>query len=133
MQPSRGARLLDGRSPRNTMPSSRRTPRPSPSAIDECVELLCQQGCRSVLGKITALERGEHIPETTSLGEEGRAAVFEELKSIMSVYGNTACGIEKTPTPPGQKGHPVHWKGKAPGAPRQHSNSSKGKTSFESR
>ena len=59
-----------------------------PTAIDDCVEMLCQQGCRSVLGKIAVLEQGEHIPETTFLGEQGRIAVFEELKSIMSVYSN---------------------------------------------
>ncbi|VFM94988.1 MAG: hypothetical protein BECKG1743D_GA0114223_108161 [Candidatus Kentron sp. G] len=56
--------------------------------VDGCVEALCQQGCRSVLDKITVLERGEHIPETVAIGEVGRSAVLEELKSIMSVYGN---------------------------------------------
>nr|VFK53186.1 MAG: hypothetical protein BECKTC1821F_GA0114240_100236 [Candidatus Kentron sp. TC] len=66
---------------------------PLPSVVDECVETLCQQGCRSVLGKIAALERGEHTPETEPLGEQGRIAVLQELKSIMSVYGNTVCGI----------------------------------------
>nr|VFK62685.1 MAG: hypothetical protein BECKUNK1418G_GA0071005_102615 [Candidatus Kentron sp. UNK]VFK70571.1 MAG: hypothetical protein BECKUNK1418H_GA0071006_103215 [Candidatus Kentron sp. UNK] len=83
----------------NIMRSHRKiTPPPSPSIplsspIDECVEALCQQGCRSVLGKIVALERGEHTPETAPLGEQGRIAVLQELKSIMSVYGNTTCGI----------------------------------------
>nr|VFJ54414.1 MAG: hypothetical protein BECKFM1743C_GA0114222_101392 [Candidatus Kentron sp. FM]VFJ64419.1 MAG: hypothetical protein BECKFM1743A_GA0114220_103563 [Candidatus Kentron sp. FM]VFK11675.1 MAG: hypothetical protein BECKFM1743B_GA0114221_102013 [Candidatus Kentron sp. FM] len=56
--------------------------------VDDCVEALCQQGCRSVLDKITVLERGEHIPETVAIGEAGRSAVLDELKSIMSVYGN---------------------------------------------
>jgi len=70
------------------MRSRQKTTYLPPSAIDECVEMLCQQGCRSVVGKIAALERGEHIPETESLGEQGRVAVLEELKSIMSVYGN---------------------------------------------
>ncbi|MBT8420606.1 MAG: hypothetical protein KJO08_07060 [Gammaproteobacteria bacterium] len=56
--------------------------------VDDCVESLCQQGCRNVLGKIAVLERGDHIPETVKLGEAGRSTVLEELKSIMSVYGN---------------------------------------------
>jgi len=59
--------------------------------IDDCVENLCQQGCRAVLGDIAALERGEHIPETVPLGEDGRNAVLDELKSIMSVYDNVSC------------------------------------------
>nr|VFJ76172.1 MAG: hypothetical protein BECKFW1821C_GA0114237_11007 [Candidatus Kentron sp. FW] len=41
-----------------------------------------------MLGKIAILERGEHVPETIPLGEQGRSAVLDELKSIMSVYDN---------------------------------------------
>nr|VFJ51188.1 MAG: hypothetical protein BECKDK2373C_GA0170839_103131 [Candidatus Kentron sp. DK] len=65
---------------------------PFPKAVDDCVETLCQQGCRSVVDKIAVLERGEHIAETVSLGEDGRTLVLEELKSIMSVYSNV-CSV----------------------------------------
>nr|VFK00692.1 MAG: hypothetical protein BECKH772A_GA0070896_101992 [Candidatus Kentron sp. H]VFK00892.1 MAG: hypothetical protein BECKH772B_GA0070898_102102 [Candidatus Kentron sp. H]VFK04832.1 MAG: hypothetical protein BECKH772C_GA0070978_102131 [Candidatus Kentron sp. H] len=61
--------------------------------IEDCIEALCQQGCRSVLDKVAVLERGEHIPETTCLDEQGRVTVLEELKSIMSVYGNVCKSV----------------------------------------
>lgn len=78
--------LLNAKSFRN--PPMDRDSSPERNAVDDCIETLCQQGCRSVLGKIAVLERGEGIPETADLGEWERVAVLEELKAVMAVYGN---------------------------------------------
>ena len=56
------------------------------SPVDECVELLCQRGCRAVTGYITELEAGKDLPETTRLSIREREQVLAELVSIMAVY-----------------------------------------------
>lgn len=56
--------------------------------VEECVEALCQKGCRSVHHSIRALESGQGLPETEELTEEEVAKVLKELKSVMSVYGD---------------------------------------------
>jgi hypothetical protein len=55
--------------------------------VDECVEAVCQQGCRSVRLIIAALERGEPLPETEGLDDLDRQGVLDELRSIMASYG----------------------------------------------
>lgn len=67
--------------------------------IDECIERLCQKGCRSVRDDIRLLERGETIPELNVLDDLARQAVLKELRSIMAVYGDSCPMpvVEKTP------------------------------------
>jgi hypothetical protein len=57
--------------------------------VEDCVELVCQKGCRSVRLIIAALERGEDVPEARGLDEEDRRGLLEELQSIMAAYGDT--------------------------------------------
>ena len=57
--------------------------------IDECVERLCQKGCRSVREDILLLERGVVLPELSALDDLARQAVLKELRSIMAVYGDS--------------------------------------------
>ena len=54
--------------------------------IQQCVEALCQNGCRAVRATIEVLENGEGVPQVDGLTAEERNAVLTELKSIMSVY-----------------------------------------------
>jgi hypothetical protein len=63
------------------------------SAVEHAVELLCNKGCRRVWGEISALERGEVLPETRSLTPEERLLVLIELKAIMAVYGER-CSVD---------------------------------------
>lgn len=56
--------------------------------VDDIIEHMCQAGCKTVLQKIDAMERGEQIPECVGLGVDERHIVLHELKSIMAVYGN---------------------------------------------
>jgi hypothetical protein len=57
--------------------------------IDECIERLCQKGCRSVREDIRLLERGVVLPEIRVLDNLARQAVLKELRSIMAVYGDS--------------------------------------------
>jgi hypothetical protein len=57
--------------------------------IDECIERLCQKGCRSVRDDIRLIEQGETIPELSVLDDLARQAVLKELRSIMAVYGDS--------------------------------------------
>jgi hypothetical protein len=54
--------------------------------IEQCVELLCNKGCRSVWCSIDALQQGESLPETEGLNREEISLLLQELTSIMSVY-----------------------------------------------
>jgi hypothetical protein len=61
--------------------------------IDQCVEILCQKGCRSVREEIQLLEQGVILPELTDLDDLSRQKVLKELKAIMAVYGDN-CPVE---------------------------------------
>lgn len=54
--------------------------------IAQCIEALCQRGCKEVSRVILALERGEPMAEVQELNAGERQAVLDELKSIMAVY-----------------------------------------------
>ena len=63
--------------------------------IASCVEQLCSKGCKAVWQDIALLEEGETLPETRKLSIEENRAVLEELKAIMSVYGDSGnCTID---------------------------------------
>lgn len=55
--------------------------------VADCLEALCQHGCKAVWALIEAMEAGETLPETTGLTTAERVLVLEELKSVMAVYG----------------------------------------------
>ncbi len=57
--------------------------------IEECIEILCQKGCRSVREDIRLLERGEILPELSVLDDLARQTVLKELRAIMAVYGDS--------------------------------------------
>ena len=61
--------------------------------IEECLERLCQKGCRRVWDDIAALERGEALPVVAGLDAEARHHLLLELKSIMAVYGDR-CSLD---------------------------------------
>jgi len=57
--------------------------------IDKCVEIICEKGCQFVRLDIDRLEAGETLEETIGFSPEERQQVLKELKSIMSVYGDS--------------------------------------------
>ncbi len=61
--------------------------------VDDCIERICEKGCRQVGEDIRALESGCAPPETRHLNAEERACVLIELKAIMAVYGG-ACPMD---------------------------------------
>ncbi len=63
------------------------------SLIQHAVETICNKGCRQVRADILALEQGRGPDETSGLEARERAAVLQELKSIMAVYGDE-CRID---------------------------------------
>jgi len=54
--------------------------------VEQCVENLCQKGCRAVWSDIDALEAGSALPEVDGLDAREVAAVIAELKEVMAVY-----------------------------------------------
>ena len=54
--------------------------------VEQCVELLCQKGCRAVWEDIALLENGGQLPETAGLKLSERKRVLNELKAVMAVY-----------------------------------------------
>ena len=56
------------------------------TAVEQCVDYLCEQGCEKVSGYIEAIRNNDDLPELRELSDEERSAVHDELVSIMSVY-----------------------------------------------
>ncbi|MES9856639.1 MAG: hypothetical protein ABW166_08575 [Sedimenticola sp.] len=65
----------------------------SKSKIENSVEVICNQGCQQVRQAISLLEQGGSPPEVNSLSADERSALLFELKSIMSVYGDS-CRVD---------------------------------------
>jgi hypothetical protein len=61
--------------------------------IDECVERLCNKGCRAVWGDIASLEQGRVLEETRHLNPDEIVLLVAELKEIMAVYEGS-CSID---------------------------------------
>ena len=57
-----------------------------PNNIQDCIEILCNQGCGSVRKVISAMEVGQQPPETESLNNDERLVVLNELRSIIAIY-----------------------------------------------
>jgi hypothetical protein len=57
--------------------------------IQACIDAICAKGCGAVREDLLWLERGRNLPEAAGLEEEELQVVIKELKSIMSVYGDT--------------------------------------------
>jgi hypothetical protein len=57
--------------------------------VQTCIDAICAKGCGTVREDILWLERGRDLPEAAGLNEEELQMVIKELKSIMSVYGDT--------------------------------------------
>jgi hypothetical protein len=66
--------------------------------IQACIDAICAKGCGSVREDILWLERGRDLPEVAGLEEEELQTVIKELKSIMSVYGDTCTPNKKKRT-----------------------------------
>jgi hypothetical protein len=57
--------------------------------VNECVEDLCQRGCREVTDIIRRLRAGEPVAGTEHLKQSELDAVLRELESIMAVYDDS--------------------------------------------
>ena len=62
-------------------------------AIDQSIEALCQQGCRSVMEAITALEQGEEVAGMAAFNGQERDLILNELREIMAVYQFCDCSL----------------------------------------
>lgn len=56
--------------------------------VEQTIDAICALGCDVVSGYIRALQNGEVRPEYQSLDESQRVRLLQELRSIMSVYGD---------------------------------------------
>ena len=63
--------------------------------VEQCVELMCDKGCKALWSDIAALEEGDVVQETSALSVSERAQVLHELKTIMAVYEGS-CEPEAT-------------------------------------
>ncbi len=81
------------------------TPAMRSKQIDQCIERLCQKGCRSVRQDIRLLEQGQALPELSALDDLARQAVLKELRSIMAVYGDSCPMPASADTTNDQKKH----------------------------
>lgn len=57
-----------------------------PKHIQDCIEVLCDQGCNSVRKVISAMEAGQQPPEAESLSNDEHLVVLNELRSIIAIY-----------------------------------------------
>jgi hypothetical protein len=57
-------------------------------SIESGVEAICRKGCREVRRDIQMLEQGETPPELSHLSKPVQQIILDELKVIMSVYGD---------------------------------------------
>jgi len=55
--------------------------------VQACVEALCDEGCRAVRDHIERLAAGDPPTPAADLSGREQAAVLEELRDIMAVYG----------------------------------------------
>ncbi|NCA69664.1 MAG: hypothetical protein EOM91_06065 [Sphingobacteriia bacterium] len=62
--------------------------------VDSCIESICARGCASVRRDIATLEAGGDLSETRALTPAERRRLLDELRQIMSVYGD-ACPVER--------------------------------------
>lgn len=63
--------------------------------VDQCVEIMCQKGCKTLWADIEALQNGVPLPEVALLSVSEREQVLSELKTIMAVYESTGtCNVE---------------------------------------
>lgn len=60
--------------------------------VVHALEHVCKLGCRRVHEVIRDLESGHAPKEMDDLGERDRKRVLDELKKIMEIYNNRACG-----------------------------------------
>ena len=61
--------------------------------IDDCIEAICNKGCRAVRSDIRLLQHGGCTPELEGFGEVDRQLVLKELQTIMEVYGDS-CRVD---------------------------------------
>lgn len=61
--------------------------------LDARIEAICTHGCQQVRADIETLERGGTLAETQGLTSAQRLALLDELRAIMSVYGDK-CRID---------------------------------------
>jgi len=63
-----------------------------PHRVVNALEHVCRLGCRRVHEVIRDLESGHAPKEIDDLGDRDRKRVLHELKQIMDVYKDSACG-----------------------------------------
>lgn len=55
--------------------------------VEDCVEAVCNKGCKAVRADMAMLQQGLCTPELEGLSEADRRRVMQELQAIMDVYG----------------------------------------------
>ena len=64
------------------------------NVVEQCVETLCQKGCKMLWADIDALEKGVKLAELAGLSLSQRLQVLTELKAIIAVYDSSdGCAI----------------------------------------
>jgi hypothetical protein len=63
-----------------------------PKRVVYALDHICKLGCRRVHEVIRDLESGRAPKEIDNLGDNDRKHVLRELKQIMDVYKDGACG-----------------------------------------
>ncbi|MCK4709181.1 MAG: hypothetical protein KAU21_11240 [Gammaproteobacteria bacterium] len=58
---------------------------------NECIEIICQQGCTVVRDIIVKLEQQKIVVELEHLDDKQKQIVLTELKTVMSVYDKSDC------------------------------------------
>ncbi len=61
--------------------------------IDRALEIVGQMGCEKTREIIRQLEAGEDVHPCNSLSVDECRSMLEELKEVMSVYGDDCCPI----------------------------------------
>lgn len=57
----------------------------------QCLEAICGSGCEAVRATIEAMEENQEVSQTSSLDEDQRRTILEDLKAIMAVYDDREC------------------------------------------
>lgn len=59
--------------------------------IEQCIEILCGEGCSKVYEFIQALEKNEEFREVAHMSMAERGTVLVQLLSIMDIYKDGSC------------------------------------------
>jgi hypothetical protein len=61
--------------------------------IDRALEIVAKMGCEKTREIIRQIDEGEEVHPCTMLSVDECVSMLEELKEVMSVYGDDCCPI----------------------------------------